>query len=404
MTQVDSAQSNTLTQSISRYAAQIMTSGPVRFLGIGGDGDEMQSLADRAFGIRLASSRVINSLKGYMHGNTKKPEDASIDLLVVDAREHDIQRLPDSMRAAMLAAAPRARIALITTAEVLTCDAALPLRQMLTDRYSVTHIHVHEDATDGVIIWIGNASPSIKQAVVLSRGGAPTRPRHMISIPINAVRNTEDWSVIVPGDAAEDSHRAEQLGTYFDIRPGVNTPNDAVLIISATDIERLGLEPEAFRPVLPDPSLLEDEIIESRPGGFPDAEERLMILQIEPGTDLAAKFPNLHNHLMDKAPPDAGPSWYVLEHPPVPPIVCAARKDQPCCFFLNQSRAIATDRFVALYPKDGLADAIARNASLVARIWDEITKAVDAADEDITLQRLPEFEVPGLQQLMPVAS
>lgn len=406
MTQVDSALGNPLVESIFSYAGQILSNRPVNFLGVGNDGPALQGLAERTFGQRLTGSRVMISLKGYMHGNTKKPDPASIDLLFIDARDHDRAKLSDSVKEALQASAPRARIALIVKLDVLESQETLALRQLVTDRYSVTHIHVSGDDADGAVIWIGNAAPSIKQAVVLSRGGLPTSPKHMIDIPINAVRNTENWADIVPGDAVENAATADQLSSYFDIRPGVTTGNDNLLILPTSEIERLGLEAEAFRPVLPDPSQIDDEIIEGRPGGFPDTNERLMILQVDSDTDLKDRYPNLSSHLETAVASEAAasPSWYALEKPPVPPIVCAARDGQPCCFFLNRSKAIATDKFVALYPKPPVAAAIACNASLVAQIWGEITKAVDDASQDVTLENLPRFEVPGLKRILPLAN
>jgi hypothetical protein len=406
MTPVDSALENPLVESIFSYAGQILANRPVNFLGIGNDGAALQAFAERSFGTRLTGSRVMISLKGYMHGNTKKPDPASVDLLFIDARDHDPAKLSESVRAALQSSAPRARIVLIAKLDVLESSAALALRQLVTDRYSVTHIHVSGDDADGAVIWIGNATPSIKQAVVLSRGGLPTSPKHMIDIPINAVRNTENWSDIVPGDAVEETVTADQLSAYFDIRPGVTTGNDKLLILPTSEIERLGIEADAFRPVLPDPSQLDDEIIEGRPGGFPDTNERLMILQVDSDVDLKARYPNLASHLETAGALEAEetPVWYALETPPVPPIVCAARDGQPCCFFLNRSKAIATDKFVALYPKPAVAAAIAGNASLVAQIWGEITKAVDDANQDVTLENLPRFEVPSLKRILPPAN
>lgn len=405
MTQVDSVPRISLVESVFSYAGQILPNRPINLLAIGGAGDSIQESAERTFGTRLSGSRFMLSLKGYMHGNTKKPDPASVDLLIIDARDHDSSKLSESVNTALQSAAPRARIALIAKREALESSETLPLRQLITDRFSVTHIHVTDDEADGAVIWIGNAAPSIKQAVVLSRGGFPNSPKHMIDIPINAVRNTENWSDIIPGDAGSDPASPDQLSSYFDIRRGVSTGNDDRLILPTFEIERLGLEAEAFRPVLPDPSKIDDEIIEGRPGGFPDTDERLMILQVGDDVDLQSRYPNLYVHIENAtAPRTQSPFWYALEKPPVPPIVCAAREGQPCCFFLNRSKAIATDKFVALYPKAAVAAAIASNASLVAQIWAAITAAVDQSDADVTLEDLQRFQVPGLGQLLSLAS
>lgn len=394
-----------LAPSLFKYAAHILPNRPINLLVIGGDVAESQKQAETGFAARLSSSRFMLSLKGYLHGNTKKPDAASIDLLIVDARDFDILKLNDGFLTAIEAIAPRGRAVLVTNQDFLDSEHTQSLRHAITDRFSVTHIHVGSDASDPAVIWIGNAPPSIKQAVVLSRGGLPTGPKHLIDLPINAVRNTEHWSEIVPGDAIEDATSPDLLGSFFDVRRGVATGNDDFFILPATEIERLGLEGGAFRPVLPDPSMIDDEIIEGRPGGFPDTDERLMILQLSPQIDVASEFPNVDAHLQRGLESGVGtqPGWYALEQPPVPPIVCAAREGQPCCFFLNRSKAIATDRYVALYPKAAVAAAIETNASLTAQIWGAITKAVDNSDVDVTLDHLVRFEVPGLSQILPAS-
>lgn len=401
----DSTSEAPIAQSLFKYASHILPSRPVSLLVIGGDVAEAQKQAEDLLTARLSSSRFMLSLKGYLHGNTKKPDAGSIDLLILDARDFDLTKLSDGINVALEAVAARGRAVLVANQDALDGESTQALRHALTDRFSVTHIHVGTGEGDPAVIWVGNASPSIKQAVVLSRGGLPTSPKHMINLPINAVRNTERWSEIMPGDAPEEAASPDLLGTFFDVRKGVSTSDDDFFILPATEVERLGLEGGAFRPVLPAPSMIEDEIIEGRPGGFPDTDERLMILQLSPEIDVASEYPNVDAHLQRGFDRGMGsqPGWYALEQPPVPPIVCAAREGQPCCFFLNRSKAIATDQYVALYPKAAVAAAIETNASLTAQIWGAITKAVDNSDVDVTLDHLVRFEVPGLSKILPAS-
>jgi hypothetical protein len=397
-----------LTKAIFEYATQMMPPKPVNLLVIGGDIAESQKLADSVFGSRLSGSRFMLSLKGYAHGNTKKPPAGSLDLVIIDARDHDLSKLTDGFLLALEAVAPRGRIACIAPSDILAGEETQSFRHILTERCSVIHVHQNPDETDASVLWIGNATPSIKQAVVLSHGGAPTKPNKFVNLPINTVRNAADWKALLPQSEGISGGSSDLLSNYFDIRRGVTTGADDFFVLPVTEIEKMGLEAEAFRPVLPDPVELQDEVIEARPGGFPDTDEKLAILQIPETEQVEERFPNVAAYLatgvargLDKQFEATRSPWFSLETPTVAPIVIAAREGQPCCFFLNRTTAIATDKYLALYPKERVAAALATNNTLVSRIWSAITAAIEVADESVTVNDLPKFEVPGLSKILP---
>lgn len=409
MTQETTPADPNMLASIFEYAAHAIPSRPINLLVLGGDIPESQRLATSVFGARLSSSRFMLSLKGYSHGNTKKPDPGTIDLLIVDARDHDKAKLAEGMTLALEAVAPRGRLVWIVPSSALVDSETQSFRHTLTDRCSVFHIHIADTAPNSALLWIGNAQPSIKQTVVLSRGGPTTAPKDFIDQPINVVRNSPNWLELLPDEAASRDESPDLLSQYFEIRRGVTTPDDEFFILPVSEIEKKGLEFEAFRPVLPDPIHLHDEIIESRPGGFPDTDERLAILQIAHPDEMGERYPNVAAYLAEgesrgldeRSDGSKQPDWYALEKPAVPPIVIAARDGQPCCFFLNRTNAIATDKYLALYPKEKVAAAIATNATLVSRIWSAITAAIENTEQDITVDDLAKFEVPGLDQMLP---
>jgi len=133
----------------------------------------------------------------------------------------------------------------------------------------------------------------------------------------------------------------------------------------------------AFRPVLPHPSALDVEVIETCPGGLPDLDERFYILDTDISEeDVQWTYPELARYLdegksrgVHQNPAcQARSPWYSQEKRTVPVILCAAQEGQPCWFILNHSNAVATDAYQALYPKPEIAAALKGNPALLDRI------------------------------------
>lgn len=131
MTQETTPADPNMLASIFEYAAHAIPSRPINLLVLGGDIPESQRLATSVFGARLSSSRFMLSLKGYSHGNTKKPDPGTIDLLIVDARDHDKAKLAEGMTLALEAVAPRGRLVWIVPSSALVDSETQSFRHTL---------------------------------------------------------------------------------------------------------------------------------------------------------------------------------------------------------------------------------------------------------------------------------
>jgi len=238
-----------LDHDILVYADKIIPRGPIRIFNIGGDPQSFSfTLANALSPDRAQISRTILTLKRFSHGNTKKPEAGSFELLVCDARDHDLSKMAEPFLQAVSSLVRRGRAAWILPAEFLHSPEALFIRQALTDRLTVTHIHRFEPDAAGdagaILVWVGNAPAAHDQKVVLSQGGSPLSPLFLVDLPISILSEAEEWSGLIPGEfeSAEGNETTtagrtgEVLGDFFDVMPGLETGDDSFFILSEDEI------------------------------------------------------------------------------------------------------------------------------------------------------------------------
>ncbi|GHE72832.1 hypothetical protein GCM10019059_35520 [Camelimonas fluminis] len=404
----------TIEAPIFSYAANIVPARKISTLIIGATSGPGQQLVAAALGTdRAGDFRHIISLKGYAHGNTKRPADGSVDLLVADARGSKRDSIEALFHLAQECLAPRGRSAWVFPPDFVDSVDFAAIRSSLGSKYTVTHIHQNDDK-DGhvrsdVIVWVGNAAPRLSQMVVASRGGPTDNPTYLADHPITSIRTNHSWETLLPHEPVAPALPSDALATHFDIEEGIDTGNDDLFILTHSEIMRRGLETDLFRAVLPRPHTLEDEVIESRPGGFPNVSQRSLMLQTNLSPeDIKSQYPNVHAYLTEAeaAGLAANPAftnreyWYALPERPSPPILCAANPGEPCCFFLNLSKAVATNEYLSFYPKPHLASAIARNQLLLSQVWNLLNQTIETMSEDLMLERASTLVVPGLSDLL----
>lgn len=397
--------------AIFDYASNILPPRKISTLVIGTTETPCHDLVTQALGTeRVGAFRQIISLEGYAHANTRRPENGTVDFLFVDARTQNLDDLEDLFNLAQDCLAPRARSAWLLDPEFMDSPLSAPVRHSLSAQYTITHLHHADDSpTPHVVVWSGNAAPTLKQTVILSRGGQTDNPTTLADLKIAALRDPKPWSLILPPDEQPTDYSSDTLGAHFNVERGIATGNDDFFIMSHNEIIRRELEADLFRAVIPAPHLLENEIIEARPGGFPDVDQRLVMLHtsLSPAI-IAEQYPKVAHYIKEaesqgiatKAEFASREHWYALPDRPSPPILCAANPDQPCCFILNMSRALATDQYLAFYPKPHLATAISRNALLLGQIWSLLNEAIEIIDEDIMLETAASLEIAGLSELL----
>lgn len=265
------------------------------------------------------------------------------------------------------------------------------VKRYLLSRVTLLHIHRFDpndvqfaDAlVSSAVVWFRNAPPPKDHAVTFTFGGTLTAPKLSRTVPAKALAHEAKWTRFPAADVRSRSS-LPTIADFFRIKRGLATGDNRYFIIDAETIAARGLPPETFRPILPSPRYLPEDVIEADRHGNPRLEKRLHLLDTRlPEDEIKHRFPalaayldegrarNLHaGYLCSHRSP-----WYAQENRPAPPIVCTylgrgdTARGRPFRFILNHSQATVANVYLAMYPTPLLARGLARDASLIRRVW-----------------------------------
>ena len=141
---------------------------------------------------------------------------------------------------------------------------------------------------------------------------------------------------------------------------------------------------EFFRPVLPSARYIQATEIESDEFGNPVLPLRLFLLDCRLNeSEVRAKYPRLWDYL-ESGRESIGNGylcksrkcWYFQEQREAPMLICtymgrqSAETVSAFRFILNNSRAIVTNSYLALYPRKRLSESIAKKPNLKKIVWE----------------------------------
>jgi hypothetical protein len=183
------------------------------------------------------------------------------------------------------------------------------------------------------------------------------------------------------------------VGDLFHIKRGLATGANKFFILTAEKAAEKGIPPQFLKPILPSPRYLNTDEIKSDESGLPSIEQSLFLLSCDlPQHVVEKKYPKLWAYLQEGV--QAGISerylcskrspWYSQEDREPAPILCTymgrsqSKDDIPFRFILNESRAVAANVYLNLYPKSRLQQALSCNPHLIRSLWKslgEVTKS-----------------------------
>jgi hypothetical protein len=250
-------------------------------------------------------------------------------------------------------------------------------------RFNPDDVQFEDALVSSAVVWFRKKKP-VDQSVKFSYGGSLDWPKVSKAISVDTLRKEEKWTRFPCQPQRSRKTSAPKLKDYFDVKRGIATGGNDFFIMGEERIHELGLPVEFFRPVLPSARYVKGTEINSDEFGNPILPRRLFLLDCRLGEDeVREKYPLLWSYLESGRESVAKgylcktrKYWYFQEQREAPILVCTymGRQRGDNCrafrFILNNSKATATNSYLALYPRHPLSENIARRPSLKRAIWE----------------------------------
>lgn len=254
-------------------------------------------------------------------------------------------------------------------------------------RFDPEELQFGDALVSSAVVWFRKKKPSYED-VLFSYGGSINSPKIVKSISIRTLQNESKWTRFPCSSQRKTQKTMPKLKDYFDVKRGIATGSNNFFIMDIERIRELGLPLTFFKPILPSARYVKANEITADEFGNPILPHRLFLLDCNLKEDeIRGEYPVLWNYLESGKESVAKgylcrsrKVWYIQEKREVPLIICTymgrekGQGDNAFRFILNNSDAIVTNSYLALYPKKSLQEKLARNPDLVRRIWIELNQ------------------------------
>lgn len=262
----------------------------------------------------------------------------------------------------------------------------------------VTLLHVHrfdpydvqfDDAyVSSAVVWFRKEAPPKDHTVEFSFGGTLATPKVSRLVRADVLRTEPKWTRF-PLAEIRSVERGPVLADFFSIRRGLATGSNSYFILTAAQIAARKLPPQFFKPILPSPRYLPVTEILPDELGNPLVEQPLFLLDCHlTEAEVKRCHPALWRYFQegrvrgvaDRYLCQHRSPWYAQENRPAAPFVCTylgrgnVKSGRPFRFILNQSNATVSNGYLALYPKEPLAQAIVKNPSFARHVWEILNR------------------------------
>ena len=255
------------------------------------------------------------------------------------------------------------------------------LKQFLLENVNLLRIHrfLPEDlqfsdalVTSSIVVF--KNEPPQRTQIMFSEGGRLTAPSIVQNINYSSLAASKKWTSI---DTPEDTN-AMKLGDYFEVKRGLATGNNDFFIMNQDVIDKYEIPSAFLEPILPSPKAIREDIVEPDSSGIPLFVEKRYLFSCDVSEDeIMGKYPKLWRYIQEGIQQGIPQGyicsrrtpWYSCEkRTPAPFLVNYMGRDnthkKAFRFILNNSRALATNVFLLLYPKPFIREALTDNAIL----------------------------------------
>lgn len=270
------------------------------------------------------------------------------------------------------------------------------VKRYLLDGVTLLHIHRFDpnevqfaDAlVSSAIVFFRKASPPPAHEVEFSYGGTLREPHDVRHVSIEALRSEPKWTRF-PASAERTRFDGPVVSDFFRIKRGIATGDNGYFILSEDEIAARELPRKLFKPILPSPRYMPQDVVEADERGEPILPKRLFLFDTklsEP--EINERYPALAAYLAEGRERGLNERylcrtrkpWYSQENRPAAPIVCTylgrgdSKSGRPFRFIRNRSSATIANVYLAMYPTEAFARAIEADPNLMDVAWQALNR------------------------------
>ena len=258
-------------------------------------------------------------------------------------------------------------------------------------QFNPSELQFSDAQVSSAVVWFRKRPPTATHLVEFSYGGTLATPEHSRLLPAATLQASAKWSQLAIAGVRRITKEL-RLADFFDIRRGIATGANDFFIVNQDQLAEHHLPRSLFRPILPSPRYLTNDIIDSNPDGTPKINQQLFVLDCRLNErELLVQYPALFEYLKTGLSTAAKTylcsrrtPWYAQEIRPPAPFLCSymgrnlSSRQKPFRFILNYSQATAANVYLMLYPKPLLAAALTAHPTLYRYVW-EFLNSIDGA-------------------------
>ena len=254
-------------------------------------------------------------------------------------------------------------------------------------RFDVDDVRFDDALVSSCVVWFANLPPD--GADVLFTGGRDLeKPMTGRTFRLDELRRVAKW----PPRCGCTSEGGLRLGDCFEIRRGIATGDNAFFVLNEDDVRERCIPDDFLKPILPSPRHLKVEHVTADALGIPANADRRFLLDCT-GYEMEELPMPVRAYLESGVAVTSHRNlcasrnvWYAQEQREPAPILCSymgrvSSGGAPVRFILNDSRAIATNSFLMLYPKGPLAEHLGNDVARREELWNLL---LEISAEEIT--------------------
>ena len=304
---------------------------------------------------------------------------------------------------------------------------ASAIREYLTEKVQLQHLHIYNEKTiqfektniATTVISFRNCVPNFQTVVKVTWGDSMKQPLFDRKLLLGDFHNNiQNWRSLI-FDTLQQRHLKDmpeiKFSDLFDIKRGLATGANTFFVIKREDAEKYGIPSVALKPILPKARYLHSLIIQDQGDGYPDVEPQLVLIDCSlDETTIKIRYPSFYSYLQKAKEKDSNGKaiidrtlvksrtpWYRQEFrdPPLFLLTYMGREKinlPPLYFVLNQSKAVALNTYILLYPKPWLATLLESDQALN----EELLESLNHVAENVIAHRTRGYSG-GLQKIEP---